>query len=113
MKEHIEKIYMLLTALSKIFDTKTFDIHRDTIKKLISIDNMTLTNCMSSLNDKHHIIDFTLSNDMEYTVTLLKESKRRLFLICENCTKKDFEILDKCCLEKYRKEQQEGAIENE
>lgn len=43
MKEHIEKIYMLLTALSKIFDSKTFDIHRDTIAELLSITNGKVT----------------------------------------------------------------------
>lgn len=113
MTENTDKIYKLLTTLGKIFDIKTFDIHRDAIAKLIHVDNRIVTQCMRSLKETHHVIDFTLSDDKEYTVTLLKQCKGRLFLICEGCTKEDFERLNRCCLEHYRKEQQERIEEND
>lgn len=113
MTENTDKIYKLLTTLSKVFDSKTFGIHRDTMAKLIHVDNRIVTQCMRSLKETHHVIDLTLSNDKEYTVTLLKQYEGRLFLICEGCTKEDFERLDRYCLETYRKEQQERIEEND
>ena len=75
MKEHTEKIYMLLTALSKVFDSKTFDIHRDTIAEILSITNGIVTLCMKSLKEKHEVIDFNITDEREYTVTLIKPSE--------------------------------------
>lgn len=75
MKEHTEKIYMLLTALSKVFDSKTFDIHRDTIAEILSITNGKVTLCMKSLKEKHEVIDFNITDEREYTVTLIKPSE--------------------------------------
>lgn len=75
MKEHTEKIYMLLTALSKIFDSKTFDIHRDTIAEILSITNGKVTLCMKSLKEKHEVIEFNMTDEREYTVTLIKPSE--------------------------------------
>lgn len=39
MTKYTEKTYILLTTLSKIFDSQIFDIHRDTIAKLLHTDN--------------------------------------------------------------------------
>lgn len=75
MKGHTEKIYMLLTALSKVFDSKTFDIHRDTIAEILSITNGIVTLCMKSLKEKHEVIDFNITDEREYTVTLIKPSE--------------------------------------
>lgn len=102
MKEHTEKIYMLLTALSKVFDSKTFDIHRDTIAEILSITNGKVTLCMKSLKEKHEVIDFNITDEREYTVTLIKPSEgiyddalKRF----KECIKK----LDKTSLNNYKK----------
>ena len=75
MTKYTEKTYILLTTLSKIFVSETFDIHRDTIAKLLHTDNRIVTQCMRSLKGKHGMIDFNMTDEREYTVTLIKPSQ--------------------------------------
>ena len=75
MTKNVENVYILLTTLSIIFDNKTFEIHRDTIAKLIHTDNFLITNFMKSLKGKHGVIDFNMTDEKEYTVTLIKPSQ--------------------------------------
>lgn len=75
MTKNVENVYILLTTLSMIFDNKTFEIHRDTIAKLIHTDKFLITNFMKSLKGKHGVIDFNMTDEKEYTVTLIKPSQ--------------------------------------
>lgn len=102
MKEHTEKIYMLLTALSKVFDSKTFDIHRDTIAELLSITNGIVTLCMKSLKEKHEVIDFNITDEREYTVTLIKPSEG-IYDDVMKYSKEDIKKMDETSLNNYKK----------
>ena len=42
--ENVKKVHAFLTTLGKIFDSKTFDIHRDTIAEILSIANGIIPN---------------------------------------------------------------------
>lgn len=102
MTKYTEKIYILLTTLGKIFDSKTFDIHRDTIAEILSIANGIITSGMKSLKVKHNVIDFILSNEREYTVTMIEPSKD----ICDDVmrySKEDIKEMDVVNLDHYRK----------
>ena len=102
MKEHTEKIYMLLTALSKVFDSKTFDIHRDTIAEILSITNGIVTLCMKSLKEKHEVIDFNITDEREYTVTLIKPSEG-IYDDVMKYSKEDIKKMDETSLNNYKK----------
>lgn len=102
MKEHTEKIYMLLTALSKVFDSKTFDIHRDTIAEILSITNGKVTLCMKSLKEKHEVIDFNITDEREYTVTLIKPSQG-IYDDVMKYSKEDIRKMDETSLNNYKK----------
>ena len=102
MKEHTEKIYMLLTALSKVFDSKTFDIHRDTIAEILSITNGKVTLCMKSLKEKHEVIEFNMTDEREYTVTLIKPSEG-IYDDVMKYSKEDIKKMDETSLNNYKK----------
>lgn len=102
MKEHTEKIYMLLTALSKVFDSQTFDIHRDTIAELLSITNGIVTLCMKSLKEKHEVIEFNMTDEREYTVTLIKPSQG-IYDDVLKYSKEDVKKMDETNLNNYKK----------
>ena len=100
--ENMKKVHMLLTTLSKIFDSKTFDIHRDTIAEILSIANGIVTQSMKSLKVKHHVIDFILSKEREYTVTIIESSED----ICDDVikySKEDIKEMDCLNLDHYKK----------
>lgn len=100
--ENIKKVHMFLTTLSKIFDSKTFDIHRDTIAEILSIANGIVTQSMKSLKVKHNVIDFILSNEREYTVTMIECSED----ICDDVmkySKEDIKEIDCLNLDHYKK----------
>lgn len=75
--ENVKKVHAFLTTLSKIFDSNTFDIHRDTIASLLSITNGTATLCMDSLKWKHKVINFRMTNERE-CFTLSKKDSRQV-----------------------------------
>lgn len=102
MKEHTEKIYMLLTALSNVFDSQTFDIHRDTIAELLSITNGKVTLCMKSLKEKHEVIEFNMTDEREYTVTLIKPSQG-IYDDVLKYSKEDVKKMDETNLNNYKK----------
>ena len=100
--ENMKNVHMFLTTLSKIFDSKTFDIHRDTIAEIISIANGIVTQSMKSLKVKHHVIDFILSKEMEYTVTIIESSED----ICDyviKYSKEEIKEMDCLNLDHYKK----------
>ena len=102
MREQTEKVYIILTTLSKIFNSNTFDIHRDTIASLLSITNGIVTLCMKSLKKKHGVIDFNMTDEREYTVTLIEPSQD----ICDDVMKysqEDIKKLDGTSLDNYKK----------
>lgn len=102
MREQTEKVYIILTTLSKIFDSNTFDIHRDTIASLLSITNGIVTLCLKSLKKKHGVIDFSMTDEREYTVTMIEPSQD----ICDDVMKysqEDIKKLDGTSLDNYRK----------
>lgn len=112
MTKYTEKIYILLTTLSKIFDSKTFDIHRDTIAKLLHTDNRIVTQCMRSLKGKHGVIDFNMADEREYTVTLIEPSQD----ICDDVMKysqEDIKKFDGTSLDNYRKLLEEQKMREE
>lgn len=112
MTKYTEKIYILLTTLSKIFDSKTFDIHRDTIAKLLHTDNRIVTQCMRSLKGKHGVIDFNMADEMEYTVTMIEPSKD----ICDDVmkySKEDIKKMDETSLSNYKKLLEEQKMREE
>ena len=99
--ENIKKVHMFLTTLSKIFDSKTFDIHRDTIAEILSIRNCTVTLCMNSLEWKHKLIKFRITNEREYTVTMIECSED----ICDDVmkySKEDIKEMDETSLYNYK-----------
>lgn len=92
---------MFLTTLSKIFDSKTFDIHRDTISEILSIRNCTVTLCMDSLKWKHKLINFMMTNEREYTVTMIECSED----VCDDVmkySKEDIKEMDEASLYNYK-----------
>ena len=93
---------MFLTTLSKIFDSKTFDIHRDTIAEILSIANGIVTQSMKSLKVKHNVIDFILSNEREYTVTMI-ESSEYIYDDAMKYSKEDIKEMDCINLDHYKK----------
>lgn len=93
---------MLLTALSKIFDSKTFDIHRDTLAELLSITNGKVTLCMKSLKEKHEVIDFNMADEREYTVTLIKPFQG-IYDDVLKYSKEDVKKMDETNLNNYKK----------
>lgn len=100
--ENVKKVHAFLTALSKIFDSNTFDIHRDTIASLLSITNGTATLCMDSLKWKHKVINFRMTNEREYTVTMIEPSQD----ICDDVMKysqEDIKKMDETSLDNYKK----------
>lgn len=100
--ENMKKVHAFLTTLSKIFDSNTFDIHRDTIASLLSITNGTATLCMDSLKWKHKVINFRMTNEREYTVTMIEPSQD----ICDDVMKysqEDIKKLDGTSLDNYKK----------
>ena len=100
--ENMKKVHMLLTTLSKIFGSNTFGIHRDTIAEILSITNGIVTQSMKSLKVKHNVIDFILSNEMEYTVTMIECSED----ICDDVmkySKEDIKEIDCLNLDHYKK----------
>lgn len=102
MRKQTENVYVVLTSLSKIFDSKTFDIHRDTIAKLLHTVNSIVTLRMRSLKETYHVIDFTLSDDKEYTVTMIESSED----ICDDVmkySKEDIKEMDGVNLDHYKK----------
>ena len=99
--ENIKKVHMFLTTLSKIFNSKTFDIHRDTIAEILSIRNCTVSLCMNSLKWKHKLIKFRITNEREYTVTMIECSED----ICDDVmkySKEDIKEMDKTRLYNYK-----------
>ena len=100
--ENMKKVHMLLTTLSKIFGSNTFGIHRDTIAEILSITNGIVTQSMKSLKVKHNVIDFILSNEREYTVTMIECSED----ICDDVmkySKEDIKEIDCLNLDHYKK----------
>ena len=100
--ENVKKVHAFLTTLSKIFDSNTFDIHRDTIASLLSITNGTATLCMNSLKRKRKVINFRVTNEREYTVTMIEPSQD----ICDDVMKysqEDIKKLDGTSLDNYKK----------
>lgn len=100
--ENMKKVHMFLTTLSKIFDSNTFGIHRDTIAEILSISNGIVTQSMKSLKVKHNVIDFILSNEREYTVTMIECSED----ICDDVmkySKEDIKEIDCLNLDNYKK----------
>ena len=100
--ENVKKVHAFLTTLSKIFDSNTFDIHRDTIASLLSITNGTATLCMDSLKWKHKVINFRMTNEREYTVTMIEPSQD----ICDDVMKysqEDIKKMDETSLDNYKK----------
>lgn len=100
--ENVKKVHAFLTTLSKIFDSNTFDIHRDTIASLLSITNGTATLCMDSLKWKHKVINFRMTNEREYTVTMIEPSQD----ICDDVMKysqEGIKKLDGTSLDNYKK----------
>ena len=100
--ENVKNVHAFLTTLSKIFDSNTFDIHRDTIASLISITNGTATLCMDSLKWKHKVINFRMTNEREYTVTMIEPSQD----ICDDVMKysqEDIKKMDETSLDNYKK----------
>ena len=100
--ENMKKVHMLLTTLSNIFDSKTFDIHRDTIAEIISIANGIVTQSMKSLKVKHHVIDFILSKEREYTVTIIESSEDICYDVIKY-SKEDIKEMDCLNLDHYKK----------
>lgn len=99
--ENIKKVHMFLTTLSKIFGSNTFDIHRDTISEILSIRNCTVTLCMDSLEWKHKLIKFRMTNEREYTVTMIVCSED----ICDDVmkySKEDIKKIDETSLYNYK-----------
>lgn len=99
--ENIKKVHMFLTTLSKIFGSNTFDIHRDTIAEILSIRNCTVTLCMDSLEWKHKLINFRMTNEREYTVTMIECSED----ICDDVmkySKEDIKKMDETSLYNYK-----------
>ena len=99
--ENIKKVHMLLTTLSKIFDSNTFDIDRDTIAEILSIANGIVTQSMKSLKVKHNVIDFILSNEREYTVTMI-ESSEDIYDDAMKYSKEDIKEMDETSLYNYK-----------
>ena len=100
--ENVKKVHAFLTTLSKIFDSNTFDIHRDTIASLLSITNGTATLCMDSLKWKHKVINFRMTNEREYTVTMIEPSQD----ICDDVMKysqEDIKKMDETSQDNYKK----------
>lgn len=99
--ENIKKVHMFLTTLSKIFNSNTFDIHRDTIAEILSIRNCTVSLCMNSLEWKHKLIKFRITNEREYTVTMIECSED----ICDDVmkySKEDIKEMDETSLYNYK-----------
>ena len=99
--ENIKKVHMFLTTLSKIFDSNTFDIHRDTISEILSIRNCTVTLCMDSLKWKHKLINFRMTNEREYTVTMIKCSEDICYDVIKY-SKEDIKEMDETSLYNYK-----------
>lgn len=102
MTKNVENLYILLTTLSRIFDNKTFEIHRDTIAKLIHTDNFLITNFMKSLKGKHGVIDFNMTDEKEYTVTLIKPSQYTYDKVMKH-SKEYIKKMDEANLYNYKK----------
>lgn len=112
MREQTEKVYIILTTLSKILESNTFDIHRDTIASLLSITNGIVTLCLKSLKKKHGVIDFSITDEREYTVTMIEPSKD----ICDDVMKysqEDIKKMDETSLSNYKKLLEEQKMREE
>lgn len=99
--ENIKKVHMFLTTLSNIFDSNTFDIHRDTISEILSIRNCTVTLCMDSLKWKHKLINFRMTNEREYTVTMIECSEDICYDVMKY-SKEDIKEMDETSLYNYK-----------
>lgn len=99
--ENIKKVHMFLTTLSKIFGSNTFDIHRDTIAEILSIRNCTVTLCMDSLEWKHKLIKFRMTNEREYTVTMIVCSEDICYDVMKY-SKEDIKKMDETSLYNYK-----------
>lgn len=99
--ENIKKVHMFLTTLSKIFDSNTFDIHRDTIAEILSIRNGTVSLCMNSLEWKHKLIKFRITNEREYTVTMIECSEDICYDVMKY-SKEDIKEMDETSLYNYK-----------
>lgn len=99
--ENIKKVHMFLTTLSKIFGSNTFDIHRDTISEILSIRNCTVTLCMCSLKWKHKLINFSMTNEREYTVTMIVCSEDICYDVMKY-SKEDIKKMDETSLYNYK-----------
>lgn len=112
MTKYTEKIYILLTTLSKIFDSQIFDIHRDTIAKLLHTDNRIVTQCMRSLKGKHGMIDFNMTDEREYTVTLIKPSQY-IYGNFMKYSQEDIKKMDGTNIDNYKKMLEEQKMREE